>query len=146
MSEAKGRIHLAVGVFYEPESLQAASSALIAAGMSRSDLWRVVACASGCQGPARCEIRLDRLSAGAEQAEDAKAGLAHNPCRLFSDMMMSGGPGREIWQHLAQNAVVVAAENEHADLHDRCMKILLRYSKHSVHSGEFELRWAAERN
>jgi hypothetical protein len=147
MSEAKGRIHLAVGVFYEPESLQAASIALIAAGMSRSDLWRVVACDRDCQGPARCEIRFDRLSVGAEHdVGGVKAGLVHNPCRLFSDMMMSGGPGREIWQHLAQNATVVAAENENADLHDRCMKILLRYSKHSVHSGEFELRWAAERN
>jgi len=146
MSETKGRIHLAVGVFYEPDRLQAASSALIAAGMSRSDLWRVVACASDCQGPARCEIRFDRLSAGAEHdASEVDAGSAHNLCRLFSDMMMSGGPGREIWQNLAQNAAVITAENENADLHDRCMKILLRYSKHSVHSGEFELRSATER-
>ena len=142
MSETKGRIHLAVGVFYEPDRLRAASSALIAAGMSRSDLWRVVACDRDCEGLARCEIRFDRLSAGAEHDEgDAK--VARNPCRLFSDVMMSGRPGSEIWQHLAQNAIVVAAENENADLHDRCMKILLRYSKHSVHSGEFELRWAA---
>ena len=138
MSETKGRIHLAVGVFYEPDRLRAASSALIAAGMSRSDLWRVVACDRD------CEVRFDRLSAGAgHDVGGAEAGSAHNPCRLFSDVMMSGGPGREIWQHLAQNAIVVAAENENAGLHDRCMKILLRYSKHSVHSREFELRWAA---
>lgn len=144
MSETKGRIHLAVGVFYEPDRLRAASSALIAAGMSRSDLWRVVACDRDCQGPARCEVRFDRLSAGAERdVSGVEASSAHNPCRLFSDVMMSGGPGREIWQHLEQDAIVVAAENENADLHDRCMKILLRYSKHSVHSGEFELRWAA---
>lgn len=144
MSETKGRIHLAVGVFYERDRLRTASSALIAAGMSGSDLWRVVACDRDCQGPTRCEIRFDRLSAGAgHDAGDAKAGSAHDPCRLFSDVMMSGGPGGEIWQHLAQNATVVAAENDNADLHDRCMKILLRYSKHSVHSGEFELRWAA---
>jgi hypothetical protein len=138
MSETKGRIHLAVAAFYEPDRLRAAASALIAAGMSHSHLWRVVACDGDCQGSARCEIRFDWLSAGAEHDEDAEAGLAHNPCRLFSDMM-SGGPGREIWQHLAQNATVVAAENENADLHDRCMKILLRYSKYPVHSREFEL-------
>jgi hypothetical protein len=139
MSETKGRIHLAVGVFYELDRLQAASSALIAAGMSRSDLWRVVACDRDCQGPARCGIRFDRLSAGAEHDDDVEAGSAHNPCPFFSDVMMSGAPGTEIWQHLAQNATVVAAENENADLHVRCMKILLRHSKHPVHSREFEL-------
>jgi hypothetical protein len=140
MSETKRRVHLAVGVFYEPDRLQAASSALITAGMRSSNLWRVVACDRDCQSPAQCEIRFDRLSVGAEHDEgDVKAGPAHNPSRLFSDAIMSGGPGREIWQHLAQNAIVVAAENEHADLHGCCMKILLRHSKYPVHSREFEL-------
>lgn len=138
------RVYLAIGTFYEPQRLSAAVASLLAWGFAPNRLWQVV------QGPAdavlqnrpavsapswRFELQtlpLGVLDHAIADSHDEGADLS----RVCLDAIMAGAAAADIRRHAEKGATVLVAGTEGADLHDQCVKVLLRYSLHTVHSQE----------
>lgn len=136
------RVYLAIGTFYEPQRLSAAVESLLAWGFAPKRLWQVVhADAAEASRPAekdpKCSFGLKALPA--ELLDGAKRdsnGEGVDLSALCLDAIMAGNAGADIRRHVEGGATVLVAGTEGADLHDQCVKVLLRYSLHTVHSQE----------
>jgi hypothetical protein len=142
------RVYLAIGIFYETERLRAAANSLLASGFAPDKLWQLVLRDSGSAGlgnpgqkVAECHFELAPLPA---EMLVPTTGLNHDGegaelSDLRLDVLMAGNAGAEIGRHVEHGATVLVAGTEGAGLHDKCVKLLLRHSLHTVHSQEVSL-------
>jgi hypothetical protein len=139
MSASRHRIYLAVGIFYDSARLRAASQSLNAWGFSGNDLWQAVLREppTGAQAPGKDgELVLTELPVEAVEHEPFALGDRRHLPDVVLQSIAGGSLGAEIQQHVKQGATVLVARTEGSDLHDQCVKVLLRNSQHTVHSLE----------
>jgi hypothetical protein len=139
------RVYLAIGIFYETERLRAAANSLLDSGFASDRLWQLVlrgsesaALRQSGQKGAECRFELKPLpSATLVATADRNAnGETAELSDLRLDVLMAGNAGAEIARHVEHGATVLVAGTEGSDLHDKCVKLLLHYSLHTVHSQE----------
>jgi hypothetical protein len=138
MSGSRRRIYLAVGIFYDTERLRAASQSLSAWGFSATDLWQAVLREppTGAQAGKGGELVLTELPVETIEHEPFVLGDRRDLPEVVLQSIAGGSLGAEIQQHVKQGATVLVAKTEGSDLHDQCVKVLLRNSQHTVHSLE----------
>ena len=146
MSGSRPKLYLAIGTFYEIDRLRSAVNTLMAWGFSGNGLWELVPRDPGAFRKAEATgidpggaFRLQALSIITLPTEKEKqapreegADLSH----LCLNALTSGNAAAEIRQHLEHGATVLVVGTESSDLHDQCVKVLLRHSRHAVHSQE----------
>jgi hypothetical protein len=138
------RVYLAIGTFYEPQRLSAATDSLLAWGFAPNRLWKVVPACVDAPAPGRLaendpqcrfELRMlppEMLDGAHRDGGDEGTDLSG----LCLNAIMASNAGTDIERHVEKGATVLVAGTEGADLHDQCVKVLLRYSLHTVHTQE----------
>ena len=148
MCGRRPKLYLAIGTFYDVERLRSAANALTAWGFSADGLWELVLSEPGTSSTAEatqdCRFQLRALPttmlSGEEVARKSEKQVAWEDGTDFSDLCLdalaTGNAAAETEQHLKHGATVLLVGTECSNLHDQCVKVLLRHSRHTVHSQE----------